>query len=101
MTRLTQGTIEEVAERLWSETLRTDFDFDFVLDEYGTTKASAEDDADHILEGEKGEGYRDDIYDALRELHFTEEEIRGINQACLEARMREMLAEELKSRARL
>ena len=68
MTRLTQGTIEEVAERLWSETLRTDFDFDFVLDEYGTTKASAEDDADHILEGEKGEDpahFRDSLYLSL------------------------------------
>jgi len=90
--------LTEKAKAIWDEMLRYDFDFDFVLDEYGTTKASAEQDAEHMLEGEKGEGYRDDIYEALRELHFTEEEISGINQACLENRMQEMLVEELKNR---
>ena len=98
MKRLTQGTIEEVAERLWDEILRTDFDFDFLLGEYTTTEASAEADAEHMLQGGAGEGYRGQVYEALRELHFSEEEIRGMNQAHLTARMQEALVRELKAR---
>lgn len=97
MTRLTQGTIEEVAEGLWYEMLRTDFDFDSLISEYDSTEASAEADAEHMLQ-EEGEGYRDQIYEALRELYFSKEEIRGIDQARLTARMQEMLAEALKAR---
>ena len=91
-------TVSQMAERLWDEILRTDFDFDFLISEYDSTEASAEADAEHMLQGGAGEGYRDQIYESLRELHFSEEEIRGMNQACLTARMQEMLAEALKAR---
>ena len=85
--------LTEKAKAIWDEMLRTDFDFDFVLDEYDTTKASAEQDAEHMLEGENGIGYRSQIFE-----NFKNEEIGFIDIDSLKAYMQKSLAEALKNR---
>jgi len=85
--------LTEKAKAIWDEMLSHDFDFDFVLDEYGTTKASAEQDAEHMLEGENGIGYRSQIFE-----NFKNEEIGFIDIDSLKAYMQEALVRELKAR---
>ena len=85
--------LTEKAKETWDEMLRTDFDFDFVLDEYGTTKESAEADAEHMLEGEGGIGYRSQIFES-----FKNEEIEFVDIDALKAYMQEALVRELKAR---
>jgi len=85
--------LTEKAKETWDEMLRTDFDFDFMLGEYDTTKASAEQDAEHMLEGENGIGYRSQIFE-----NFKNEEIGFIDIDSLKAYMQEALVVELKKR---
>ena len=87
--------LTEKAKETWDEMLRTDFDFDFVLDEYGTTKESAEADAEHMLEGENGVGYRSQIFECLP---TKNEELEFIDIDALKAYMQKSLAEALKNR---
>ena len=85
--------LTEKAKETWDEMLSHDFDFDFVLDEYDTTKASAEQDAEHMLEGESGVGYRSQIFES-----FKNEELGFIDIEALKAYMQKSLAEALKNR---
>lgn len=85
--------LTEKAKAIWDEMLRMDFDFDFVLDEYEPTKASAEQDVEHMLEGESGVGYRTQIFE-----NFKNEEIGFIDIDSLKAYMQEALVRELKAR---
>jgi len=85
--------LTEKAKAIWDEMLRYDFDFDFVLDEYDTTKASAEQDAEHMLEGENGAGYRTQIFES-----FNNEEIEFIDIDALKAYMQSALAKALVAR---
>ena len=88
-------TEQQMAERLWDITLEYQIDWDFIMEEYNVTEASLNEDAKAILEGEKGEGYRNDIYSALEENHYDPKEVE---QGKLMAYTQETLVVELKKR---
>ena len=90
---MTRKELTDKAKEVWDNMLCYEFDFDFVLDEYETTKESAEADAEHMLEGEDGVGYRSQIFEC-----FKNEEIGFIDIDALKAYMQSALAKALGAR---
>ncbi|OQA94188.1 MAG: hypothetical protein BWY23_02799 [Spirochaetes bacterium ADurb.Bin218] len=88
-------TVSQMAEKLWEIAMDYTLDWAFIMEEYKVTEASIEEDAKAILEGENGEGYRNDIYSALEEEGYDPKEVE---QDKLEAYMQATLIVELKRR---